>query len=170
MRHLPVDHVARHDHALLGGADAAHELHGVADRRERVAQLVRQHGEELVLAPVRVLQLFLGLARARDLALQGRIKARVVERDGRARHQLLEHQPVLRLACGVAQGKRTNGAVADAQRMAQGGAQAGAAVVLARFAELQHRVERRAQRRRHEVLRRCRECQVLARLLLQLGK
>ncbi len=32
----------------------------VTDRRERVAQLVRQHGEELVLAPVRLAQRFLG--------------------------------------------------------------------------------------------------------------
>ena len=50
------------------GADAAHHLDRVADRRERVAQLVREHREELVLAPVRLLQLLLGLRGARSRA------------------------------------------------------------------------------------------------------
>jgi hypothetical protein len=46
-------------------------VHGVGDRRERVAQLVREHREELVLALVRLL----------DLA----VEQRVLERGRRAR-------------------------------------------------------------------------------------
>ena len=54
----------------LGAPDVAARASGVADRRERVAQLVREHREELVLAPVGLL----------DLA----VEPGVVERDGRA--------------------------------------------------------------------------------------
>jgi hypothetical protein len=41
----------------LGGARQAQQVHRVADRRERVAQLVRERGEELVLAAVGLLAL-----------------------------------------------------------------------------------------------------------------
>ena len=53
MADLPLD-----DRALaLGGVDAAqlHELQRRQDRRERIAQLVTEHREELVLRAVRAL-------------------------------------------------------------------------------------------------------------------
>ena len=56
----------------VGGSDfvALHDVHRVADGRQRVAQLVRQHGQEFVLAPV-------GL-------LHRRVEARVLHGDGGA--------------------------------------------------------------------------------------
>ncbi len=49
---LPLHHLARGLEARVDGLDLAHQLDSVADRGERVAQLVGQHGEELVLAAV----------------------------------------------------------------------------------------------------------------------
>ena len=66
----------------------AEHLRGRDDRRERIAQLVRQHREELVLAPARFLQLLLGVFRARHLALQAAVELRIVERDRGARRDL----------------------------------------------------------------------------------
>ena len=54
--HLPLDHVARPGELRIGQRAPAHDLDRVADRRERIAQLVREHGEELVLVPVGFLQ------------------------------------------------------------------------------------------------------------------
>ena len=55
---------------------AGQDVHGVADRRQRVAQLVRQHREEFVLAPV-------GL-------LHRRVQARVLHRDRGAAGELAD--------------------------------------------------------------------------------
>ena len=91
------------------------------DRRERIAQLVGQHREELVLAPVGLLQALLGLARAHDLAPQARIEPRVVERYRGAAHELLERHQVARLELARAsERERPERALADAQRIAYG--------------------------------------------------
>ena len=47
-----------------------HDLHGVADRRQGIAQLVREHGEELVLPLVGLLEDLLHPLPPRDLVLQ----------------------------------------------------------------------------------------------------
>ena len=54
---------------------------GLADRRERIAQLVRERREELVLAPVGFAQRRLGALAARDLALRRLVQPRVVDGD-----------------------------------------------------------------------------------------
>ena len=56
LRDLTVHHVAAP--VALGGVDAGHaqQAQRVADRRQRVAQLVRQHGDEIVLAAVGLVQ------------------------------------------------------------------------------------------------------------------
>ena len=64
---LPADHIAGPVHRGLRDVVALHDVHGVADRRQRVAQLVGQHRQELVLAPV-------GL-------LHGRVQPRVLHGD-----------------------------------------------------------------------------------------
>ena len=53
---LALDHVAGPRALRLGQLLQPQQLHGGADRRQRVAQLVGQHRQELVLAPVRLLQ------------------------------------------------------------------------------------------------------------------
>ncbi len=60
MPHLADDDIG--DRLQPVGRQAAHaqQLGGRADWGERVAQLVRQHGQELVLAPVRLAQVLLG--------------------------------------------------------------------------------------------------------------
>ncbi len=75
LRQLALHRVARtlHQGAIVAGA--FHHRERVAQRRQRVAQLVRQRGQELVLAPIRLgeavgqaAQLGLGLALPRDVA------------------------------------------------------------------------------------------------------
>ena len=80
---LAADHVARPVHGRLRHIRALHDVHRVADGRERVAQLVRQHGEELVLAPVRF--------------LHGRVQARVLHGDGRTARDLLDQRDARRV-------------------------------------------------------------------------
>src|SRR4051812_39034002 len=58
---LAVDHRARPFELRREAALLGEQRDRVADRRERVAQLVRQHGEELVLAPVGFAQRLLRL-------------------------------------------------------------------------------------------------------------
>ena len=53
---LPAEHVERRREQRLGRRRELHELHRVRDRRERVAQLVRERRQELVLAPVGLAQ------------------------------------------------------------------------------------------------------------------
>ena len=57
---LALDHVAAPGPVGLGRAFAPEDRDRGADRRERVAQLVRQRGDELVLAAVGLAQRFLG--------------------------------------------------------------------------------------------------------------
>ena len=49
---LPLQHVGRRAESVAVVAAQPQRSRGVADRRERVAQLVRQHRQELVLAAV----------------------------------------------------------------------------------------------------------------------
>ena len=63
--HLAVDHVPGPLQLRVGRALGLEDLHGVADRGQRVAQLVGQRGQELVLLAVGVLQGRLDLACAR---------------------------------------------------------------------------------------------------------
>ena len=165
LRHLAVDHVARHDEALLGGGDAAHELHGVLDRRERIPQLVREHRQELVLAAVRVLQLLLGLARARDLALERTVKARILERDRGAAGELLQHVAVARFAADVADGEGADHLLARVQRKPERRADAALLGELDDAPLAQRQLDRGAERRRHEFAGGRRHGVVLARLL-----
>src|SRR5436190_8475982 len=151
LRHLAVDHVARHDQALLGGGDAPHELHGVLDRRERIPQLVREHRQELVLAAVRVLQLFLRLPGARDLPLQGSIEPRVIQGNRRPAGYLRQHVAVAGLASGVAERKSADHAVADLQRIAERGSEPRLVGALHHLVVAQNRLHGRRKRRRHEV-------------------
>ena len=55
----------------LGPALLARHRDRVADRRQRVAQLVSQHGEEFVLALIRLPQGLLGTPELADGALLG---------------------------------------------------------------------------------------------------
>ena len=164
--HLPVDDVARHYHALLVRADAAHQLDGVADRRERVSQLVRQHRQELVLAAVRVLQLLLRLARAGDLALERAVQARVLEGHRGASRELLEHLAVLRLTADVAERKGADQLLADLQRIADGRRKAALLGQLVRAPLAQHRLQRLGERGRDKLAGRRRNRLELARLFL----
>ena len=52
LRELPLHHLARRACALRIAAREPQDLERVADGRERVAQLVRERREELVLAPI----------------------------------------------------------------------------------------------------------------------
>ena len=71
---LPVDHLTCTRRLLSGRRSPLEDVHAVPDRRERVPQLVREHGEEVVLAPVGVDES--GIGRAQRLLsllpLQGR--------------------------------------------------------------------------------------------------
>ncbi len=49
-RDLPIDGIAHRFQRPIAHAAFAHELDGVANRRERIAQLVREHRDELVHA------------------------------------------------------------------------------------------------------------------------
>ena len=53
---LPLDDVARALVLRVRQPVNLHQLHGRPDGRERIAQLVREHRQELVLAPIRVLE------------------------------------------------------------------------------------------------------------------
>ena len=65
LRQLPFDNVPRQAQLRILQRLHAHQMHGVANWGERVAQLVRQHREELILVAVGFLQ---GLFRSRPLA------------------------------------------------------------------------------------------------------
>jgi hypothetical protein len=65
-----------------------HEIERIADRRERVAQLVGERGEELVLATVGEAQGFLGLDALEHLALQRFVAG---NEGARACFHLLQH-------------------------------------------------------------------------------
>jgi hypothetical protein len=59
MRELTIHHVDRAMQRRVGFRRQARDLQAVADRRERIAQLVGQRREELVFAPIRVVELAL---------------------------------------------------------------------------------------------------------------
>ena len=80
---LALDDVARARALLVGQLLEPHQLHRVADRRQRVAQLVRQHGQELVLAAVGLAELLLALAQARGRGLE--LGGALARRGSRAR-------------------------------------------------------------------------------------
>ena len=56
MRDLALHEVHRLFHLWIVGQLSGQDLACVADRRERISQLVREHRQELILAPVRLLQ------------------------------------------------------------------------------------------------------------------
>src|SRR5690606_24333742 len=66
MLQLPLDHPAELVE-LLVGRQTAEQLRRGHQRCERVAQLVREQREELVLAPIRALELLLGELPFRDV-------------------------------------------------------------------------------------------------------
>ncbi len=72
-----------------------HELHSVHDRRERIAQFVGEHGQELVLAPVHLDQGVFQAPALLDLARQGHV------RPGELRVGRLELAGLLGLERGV---------------------------------------------------------------------
>ena len=126
---------------------------------------MREHRQELVLAAVRVLQFLLGLARARDLALERAVKARVLERDRGAAGELLQHLAVARLAADVADGEGADHLLARVQRKPERRADAALLGELDDAALAQRQVDRRAERRRHEFAGGRRHGVVLTRLL-----
>jgi hypothetical protein len=93
--YLAADDGAALAHPGFVQAADAQQVGGGADRRQRVAQLVRQHREEFVLAPVRGAQLVLGrlalgdVAEERDeAAVRRRIGAHLAPDLGAVRHAL----------------------------------------------------------------------------------
>ena len=70
VRELPVDHPARVRHHGHGRA-GPEQPRGIADRRERVAQLVAEGRDELVLAPAGLAQFVLELVSTGDVADHG---------------------------------------------------------------------------------------------------
>src|SRR5260370_875869 len=68
VRHLAGAHVARLRPLRRGVAEQLQDLNGIADGGERVAELVGEHGQKLVLAPVRLAQRLLGALPLRDVA------------------------------------------------------------------------------------------------------
>jgi hypothetical protein len=67
MDDLPLDDFLRPTYPRLGRFQAGEDMGGVADRRQRVAQLVAEHGEKLILAPVRLDQGLLGQLELADV-------------------------------------------------------------------------------------------------------
>src|SRR5205807_1451661 len=75
VRELPLDHVARPAQLWVGYRLHAHELYGTQNRRQRIAQLVREHREELVLVAVRLLQRLFRPGPLGNFALQRAVRA-----------------------------------------------------------------------------------------------
>src|ERR1700716_2145821 len=75
MRELPLDHVPRPAQLWIGNRLHAHELHCIENRRQRIAQLVREHREKLVLVAVRRLQRLFRPGPLGDLAQQAAVRA-----------------------------------------------------------------------------------------------
>ena len=119
-----VPHLALDDVPLgrAGGAFAPrHQLERGDDRRQRVAQLVAEHGEELVLDPA-------GRLRLRQCRARLGEQAHVVERERGAARDLADQGDVVGLEAaprfGLDHGHRADGATARDQRHDAGGAQA----------------------------------------------
>ncbi len=77
LRDLPIDDVAAPDHLRVALGGAAQHLDRIADRRERVAQLVRERRDEVVLLAIGLAQRLLGVLALGD-----------VHRDAEAAHRL----------------------------------------------------------------------------------
>ena len=73
---LAREHVARPHELRVVDRLALHELDRALDRSERIPQLVREHGEEIVLAPVRGFERFLRAHALGDLRLQRAVRLR----------------------------------------------------------------------------------------------
>ena len=65
--HLPLDHVVGPALLRVGGVFVARDGGGLANRRQRIAQLVRERREELVLAAIGLEQLALLQLALRDV-------------------------------------------------------------------------------------------------------
>ena len=101
-------HLARDDFAAplalaVVGRVRIEDAHGVANGRERIAQLVRQRGEELVLAPVGLEQRALGVLEAADVEIDAgpALDAPGLVADGHALREDGVVLPVDAHACGV---------------------------------------------------------------------
>src|SRR6185295_19576796 len=69
---LPLDGLASPRPLLVGGSEGAHDVEAGADRRQWVAQLVAEHGQELVLAPAGLAERRLGPFAIGDVAVDPR--------------------------------------------------------------------------------------------------
>ena len=67
--HLALDDLAAPLALALVGGVRIEDAHGVADRRQRIAQLVRQRRQELVLAAIGLEQCALGVLEAADVEI-----------------------------------------------------------------------------------------------------
>ncbi len=59
MAHLPIDHIVAPAVLGLRRVPGSRDLQRVADRSKRIAKLVREGGDELILAAVRLPQLLI---------------------------------------------------------------------------------------------------------------
>ena len=82
MHHLPLDDARRAQRHRLGLVQQRQRMHRALDRAERIAQLVRQHGEEFVLGAV----LALRTRQRADVGEDQRAMFDIVEHDARQRH------------------------------------------------------------------------------------
>jgi hypothetical protein len=78
--HLPIDDVPHRFQLRIQRLHELHEVHGIADGRERIAQLVRQRGEELVLATVRVPKRLFGALEAGQIEHESHARVTICER------------------------------------------------------------------------------------------
>src|SRR5262245_27143459 len=62
VRYLALDHVSELQELWLRRANPLDRSNGVRDRRERIPELVREHRQKLILAPIVLAQLLLGLS------------------------------------------------------------------------------------------------------------
>ena len=100
---LALDHAARLDRGLAAGLRQLDHVRGRRQRGERVAQLVGEHGEELVLRAVgRLQRRLLALLQVAALAHRGRGGAqRVVQLHDLVDARRVGHAHVLALAHGL---------------------------------------------------------------------
>ena len=102
---LPVDGLAHRFEHRIAHALASHERHGIADRRQRIAQFVREHRDELVGAMSRVGERF-GVATLGEILRHHVVRARRAVRLAQRRDDVVgpvtgavaPHAPALRRA------------------------------------------------------------------------
>ena len=106
MRELPPDDVPRPGELRIRERLPVHELHGIVDRRQRIAKLVREHGQEFVLVTVGFLQSQLDPRAFRDLGLQRAVgRLELLVRPLQNAVQRLQLARFLRLQRGVGLGQ-----------------------------------------------------------------